>query len=204
MDTKQITAPDLPPDWNTLAQLTPQKVQSFIWDYLSGKPMDQLAASFGLTFRQARDILAHPDVRAEIDAALELARARDDHMIQVALTEAIDVLLTTIRDLEAPAETRRKAAGQIIRLHKDLQKRSPLHASPAAGGGAGDAAGGATRGAAPESAHTNPLPTPRALTPARQSVPQTTPDTAHTPISPTHTTAIPRTRRERRAARCAA
>lgn len=185
MDTKQIPAPDLPPDWNTLAQLTPQKVQSFIWDYLSGKPIDQLAASFGLTFRQARDILAHPDVRAEIDAALELARARDDHMIQVALTEAIDVLLTTIRDLEAPAETRRKAAGQIIRLHKDLQKRAPLHASPAA---------------APESALAKPAAPPRATTPAPHPLPHTTPDTPQTPLSPTHAAPIPRNRRERRAA----
>lgn len=183
MDTKQIPAPDLPPDWNTLAQLTPQKVQSFVWDYLSGKPIDQLAASFGLTFRQARDILAHPDVRAEIDAALELARARDDHMIQVALTEAIDVLLTTIRDLEAPAETRRKAAGQIIRLHKDLQKRTPLPASPAAGSG----------GAVPDSRLDKPAAEPRAL-------PHATPENPPTPASPMRAAPIPRNRRERRAA----
>ncbi|MBL0921291.1 MAG: hypothetical protein IBJ10_04080 [Phycisphaerales bacterium] len=175
MDTKQIPSPDLPPDWNTLAQLTPQKVQSFIWDYISGKPLDQLAASFGLTFRQARDILAHPEVQAEIDAALELARARADHMIQVALTEAIDVLLTTIRDLEAPAETRRKAAGQIIRLHKDLHKRA---AAPAA-----TPSPIASHNPAPPAPHTSP-PNPLAGISATPSQP----------------TPIPRTRRERRAA----
>lgn len=191
MDTKQIPAPDLPPDWNTLADLTPQKVQSFIWDYLSGKPIDQLAASFGLTFRQARDILAHPDVQAEINAALELARARDDHMIQVALTEAIDVLLTTIRDLEAPAETRRKAAGQIIRLHKDLQKRTPLPASPAASREAG------AEGAAPESALDVNRDRQGAGPPLR---PNETVGRASRPPTPARSAPLPRTRRERRAA----
>lgn len=131
MDTEQIPAPALPPDWNTLEKLTPQNVQAFVWDYLGGKPIDQLAASFGLTFRQARDILNHPEVLAEIDAALELARTRQGRLIEVALTEAIDVLLETVRDVEAPHETRRKAAGQIIRLHKDLRKQAETASRPA-------------------------------------------------------------------------
>lgn len=134
MDTKQkpsIPAPDHPPGWNTLEHLTPQKVQTFVYDYICGLRLDQLASAFGLTFRQVAQILEHPDVKAEIDAALEVAAQRHERMIEVALAEAVEVLLLTVRDTTISPETRRKAAGQIIRLHKDLQKQAQTASKPA-------------------------------------------------------------------------
>lgn len=174
MDTKQtpsIPAPDHPPGWNTLEHLTPQKVQTFVYDYICGLRLDQLASAFGLTFRQVAQILEHPDVKAEIDAALEVAAERHERMIEVALAEAVEVLLQTVRDLTIPAETRRKAAGQIIRLHKDLRKQT----------------------------QTNHATTPKpAESPPRAATP--TPTTSPTPSMPAPRETQPRTRRERRAA----
>ncbi|MBL0922255.1 MAG: hypothetical protein IBJ10_09025, partial [Phycisphaerales bacterium] len=117
--------------WNTLKHLTPQKVQTFVYDYICGLRLDQLASAFGLTFRQVAQILEHPEVKAEIDAALEVAAQRHERMVEVALAEAVEVLLQTVRDLTIPAETRRKAAGQIIRLHKDLRKQAATSPKPA-------------------------------------------------------------------------
>ena len=173
MDTKQtpsVPAPDLPSGWNTLEHLTPQKVQTFVYDYICGLRLDQLASAFGLTFRQVAEILEHPDVKAEIDAALEVAAQRHERMIEVALAEAVEVLLLTVRDTTISPETRRKAAGQIIRLHKDLRKQ----------------------------AQTNHTTTPKPAESPPRAVP--TPTTAPTPSIATPREPQPRTRRERRAA----
>ena len=188
MDTKQnppIPAPDHPPGWNTLEHLTPQKVQTFVYDYICGLRLDQLASAFGLTFRQVAQILEHPDVKAEIDAALEVAAERHERMIEVALAEAVEVLLQTVRDLTIPAETRRKAAGQIIRLHKDLRKQAQTNQSvtpkPAE---------------SPQHAAAPPISPPREAPMSAAPAPTTVP----TPSTPTPREPQPRTRRERRAA----
>ena len=94
-------------------------------------PISEVARKHALSMVQLQAALASPDAEAILTAHRQVATLRARVALDKALPEAVDRLVDAMHDETASPETRRKAAGALVRLHRSMNNPAANPKTPA-------------------------------------------------------------------------